>query len=177
MILNGPTAVSDDAQLVIDLIDALPETVSLEDEATVKHIRELYDALNPDQQGCVYNENLQKLLTAENRISYLHSQEKGPDEDNTPQGNPYLWLYIVAGVVAVAAIAAVVAVLLLKKSKKGETDGTEPAEETSETEGETSEETEETQDADAAESAEEENKEETEQTEPQEGTEQSSDDK
>ncbi len=126
--LDGPTATSDEAQRVIDLIAALPNPVSLADEEMVVYIRSLYDALNPDQQACVYNANLNVLISAETRIAFLHAQETPPVDPNDEEPASLLWLYIVIGVVGAAAIAAVVAVLVLR-GKKGPKNGEEvPAE-------------------------------------------------
>ena len=139
VVLDGPTAVSDAAQEVIDLINALPATsaLTLDDRAQVEHIRTLFNALPEDQQGCVYNENLSKLTDAENRISYLEEQEKNNDpEPSEEEGIPYLWLYIVLSVVAVAAIVAVVLVVLLKKRKRAAAEEAEESADGAEANGE-----------------------------------------
>ncbi len=136
LILDGRLAISDDAQTVIDMIEALPESVTLDDRATVEQIRALYNALPADQQGCVFTDvNYSKLEAAENRIAYLLAEEeKNKPQPSEPTGIPYLWAYIVAGVVAVAAVVAVVLIVLLKK--KNTTSEEEESETAEEKEGE-----------------------------------------
>ena len=155
--MDGPTATSDEAQRIIELIDALPNPVSLDDEEMVVYIRSLYDALNPDQQACVYNANLNTLTAAENRIIFLHSQEPAPEDPGDQKQPSLLWLYIVLAVVGVAAIAAVVTVLLLKKKKNGsdpETPEETDAEESEEVPEEAETEEPETEEAPKAETSE-----------------------
>ncbi len=121
VVLDGPTAISDATQEIIDRINALPSPVSLADREEVEGIRSGYDALSADQQGRVDNYNV--LQTAENRIRFLLSQEETPPEaDPTePRVIPHLWVYVLLGIVAAAALIAVAVVMLVKKDKK--TDG------------------------------------------------------
>ncbi len=123
VVLDGPTAIGDDANRVIEMIAALPDTVSLDDRDMVEQIRALYEALPQDQKACVYNANLSKLEAAEGRIRALLAQETSP-EPEPPQKPSLLWLYILLGVVGVAAVVAVLLVVLLRKKKN------DPAEET-----------------------------------------------
>ena len=121
VVLDGPTAISDATQEIIDRINALPSPVSLADREEVEGIRSGYDALSADQQGRVDNYNV--LQTAENRIRFLLSQEETPPEaDPTePRVIPHLWVYVLLGIVAAAALIAVAVVMLVRKDKK--TDG------------------------------------------------------
>ncbi len=59
---------------VIQMIDRLPETITLEDIDAVREARKAYDALNPQQQARVTN--LSKLLAAEEAVGNLSQDDK-----------------------------------------------------------------------------------------------------
>lgn len=64
---------------VIALINAIPDSVTLNDKATVEAARKAYDALTADQKKDVINYS--KLVDAENTIAALEALEKASAED------------------------------------------------------------------------------------------------
>lgn len=68
-------ALEQDAEEVEGLIAALPETITLENEAAVTAARAAYDKLTAEQKALV--ENVDKLTAAENAIAELKKPEKG----------------------------------------------------------------------------------------------------
>ena len=75
-VLLGAAAADDVTLAAIDLIDKLPETVSLEDKAAVEAARAAYDAISTLEQRALVT-NYQKLTEAEARIEKLLTLENG----------------------------------------------------------------------------------------------------
>lgn len=63
------------AQKVTDLINALPDTITLENKAAVEEARAAYDALNDKAEAMVSAEVKTKLVTAENTIARLEKEQ------------------------------------------------------------------------------------------------------
>lgn len=68
------------AQVVVDLIDALPNPIALTDKAAVSAARSAYNNLTANQKG--YVTNYDKLTTAEADIAELEAAEKEKAEVN-----------------------------------------------------------------------------------------------
>ena len=90
-VLLGAAAADDVTLAAIELIDKLPETVSLDDKAAVEAARAAYDAISTIEQRALVT-NYQKLTEAESRIEKLLTLENGevteppveePTEDKT----------------------------------------------------------------------------------------------
>ena len=69
----------DAAEAVIELIDAIPDDVSLTDKPTVEAARTAYDGLTENQKKLVAN--YYKLINAETVIQTLEDYENATDED------------------------------------------------------------------------------------------------
>ena len=67
------------AKAVDDQVNALPETISLDDQEDVEAAREAYEALTDDQKGYVEPETLTKLTAAELEISKLLADKEAAD--------------------------------------------------------------------------------------------------
>ncbi len=72
--LQGDRPSFDPVANVMDMIDRLPETITLNDIAAVRAARKAYDSLRPEQQEKVTN--LSKLLAAEEAIGNLSQDDK-----------------------------------------------------------------------------------------------------
>ncbi len=87
-VLLGAAAADDVALAAIELIDKLPETVSLDDRAAVEAARAAYDAISTLEQRALVT-NYQKLTEAEARIEKLLTLENGeqtePPVDEEPK--------------------------------------------------------------------------------------------
>ena len=90
-VLLGAAAADDVTLAAINLIDKLPETVSLDDKAAVEAARAAYDAISTLEQRALVT-NYPKLTEAEARIEKLLTLENGevteppveePTEDKT----------------------------------------------------------------------------------------------
>ena len=129
--INGAAAADEVTQSVIDMINALPETVSLGDKANVEAARAAYELISTTEQKALVT-NYSKLTAAEKRISdleYLESEQASSEPTEAPTNNDGGSIgWIIGAVVAVLAAAA--AVILVKKNHKK----AEPAEETEEAE-------------------------------------------
>ena len=115
--ISGNNAAMDATLLVIAMIDALPVSLTLNDESAVVAAREAYDNLpSVEQQALVHNAD--KLFSAEQTIEYLKNREK-PDDPPViiiEEGVDIVALigYILAGVFAAALIAYIVVTQVLK---------------------------------------------------------------
>ncbi|MBQ9247440.1 MAG: hypothetical protein IJ171_02515 [Ruminococcus sp.] len=67
------------AKAVDDQVNALPETISLDDQEDVEAAREAYEALTDDQKAYVEPETLTKLTAAELEISKLLADKEAAD--------------------------------------------------------------------------------------------------
>lgn len=70
-------------QAVIDQIEALPQTITLNDKAAVASARNAFEALSAQEQAKVTN--LQKLIAAENAIKELEKEENSDSENEENQ--------------------------------------------------------------------------------------------
>ena len=62
------------AQKVTDLINALPDTITLENKAAVEEARAAYDALNDKAEAMVSSQTVSKLTSAESKIAQLEKE-------------------------------------------------------------------------------------------------------
>lgn len=62
------------AQKVTDLINALPDTITLENKAAVEEARAAYDALNDKAEAMVSSQTVSKLVSAESEIVRLEKE-------------------------------------------------------------------------------------------------------
>ena len=116
---DGAAAADVATQKVIDMINALPETVSVADKEAVQAARAAYDLISTIEQKALVT-NYSRLTAAEKRISdleFLESEQQTtvptePDADDTTNSDPTV--LIVIGVIAVVAVV----ILVLKKTKK-----------------------------------------------------------
>lgn len=130
-IVQGANAATEATLAVIDMINALPQPITLQHKQMVADARAAYNALpSTEQQALV--DNYSRLVEAERILVYLEPVT-GTPTDNTEhditfwQKHFYIG-YIIAGV-AVIALAAYVALNILKKKE-----GASPVADDSETE-------------------------------------------
>lgn len=126
--INGSNAATDDTLKVIAMIDELPVSVSLSDEAKIVAARTAYDGIPSLEQKSLVN-NYSSLTAAENTLAYLKSQQGGGNEEpDTPSEPTYSfgdfladnWLVIVFGALFVLAAGGLVTVILLNSKKSKE---------------------------------------------------------
>ena len=79
-VLLGAAAADDITLAAIELIEKLPETVSLDDKAAVETARAAYDAISTLEQRSLVT-NYQKLTEAEARIEKLLTLENGTETE------------------------------------------------------------------------------------------------
>ncbi len=125
-VLLGAAAADDVTLAAIDLIDKLPETVSLEDKAVVEAARVAYDSISTLEQRALVT-NYQKLTEAEARIEKLLTLENGettepPVEDPTEEiGTPAVIIIILTAVLVIAVLVIIICdSVTIKKNKKSE---------------------------------------------------------
>ncbi len=121
----GKPAMTEQTGKVIELIDQIPDSVTIKDEDVIKKARDAYDALpSTEQQSLVSNAD--KLTQAESIINYLKSQTNvTPTEPETPvtEGNSFLdtpyfvALMTVLGMVLGCGLAILIYVIWQKKGK------------------------------------------------------------
>lgn len=124
-IVNGHNALMDETISVISLINALPSSITLANEADVVNARLAYEALpSLDQQALV--SNYSKLTSAEATIAYLKLNQnpvQPPDSSSDEQSSDIVlfnggWIvFAVIGVVVVGCGVCAVVLFLLKKKK------------------------------------------------------------
>ncbi len=125
-VLLGAAAADDVTLAAIDLIDKLPETVSLDDKTAVEAARAAYDAISTIEQRALVT-NYQKLTEAEARIEKLLTLEGGeqtePPVEEGPDGldTPTIIIIILTALLALAVLAIIVSdTVLIRKNKKTE---------------------------------------------------------
>ena len=125
-VLLGAAAADDVTLAAIDLIDKLPETVSLDDRADVEAARAAYDAISTIEQRALVT-NYQKLTEAEARIEKLLTLENGeettePVEEPTEGlDTPTVVIIILTALLALAVAGIIVSdTILIRKNKKAE---------------------------------------------------------
>ncbi len=117
-ILEGAPAPEQATLDAIAAIDALPDTVSLEDEAQIAEARRLYNLIaSLEQQALVTNYS--RLTSAENRLAFLKGEEKPaepeePAEETSPERVWIIVLAVTSGVL-LAAVAVLATLLALKR--------------------------------------------------------------
>lgn len=118
-------------------INAIPSSISLEDEAIIVAARAAYDAITSEEQRGLITEYYTKLMGAENTLLFLKNDDKDPSGDPEDPKDPEdpetsnVGMYVAIGVlsgVMVILIAAIVVTRFVPKKKK-----TEEAVETDET--------------------------------------------
>ena len=127
--INGSTAPTSETLNVISLINKLPNTITLDNEALVKAVRQAYDNIALLDQKSLVN-NLETLEKAESTIEYLKSQQTPapqPVEPEVPAENGFAkfmknnWVGLVIALIILLAAITVVVILLYKlKAYKGE---------------------------------------------------------
>ncbi len=127
-------AAADDITLgAIELIEKLPETVSLDDRAAVEAARAAYDAISTIEQRALVT-NYQKLTEAEARIEKLltleNTENTEPPAVTDPEPGLDLTTIIIIAVTAAVALAVVAIIIadfvkLRKKNKTAQKEGEE----------------------------------------------------
>ena len=137
--IKALTPADETTQAFIDAVNALPETITLENAEQIRQARELYGKITDATQQSVAAEALKKLVSAEEALQLL--QDEAAQKTAT--------IVTIVGISAIAVVGIVVVILLLRKraiAKKAEQTpaAEEAAEQTEETEApaEASEETE-----------------------------------
>ncbi|MBO4262641.1 MAG: leucine-rich repeat protein, partial [Clostridia bacterium] len=151
----GANAATADTLKVIDVINALPDSITLADEASVTAARAAYDNIPALEQKALVS-NYTRLTNAEATIRYLKYKEGGDesgsgdgkdDEKPAESGNKALLVAVIINTVLDALlIAAFVLYFFRTRKQKGETEEAADKKETPEdavTNGETEEHTEE----------------------------------
>ena len=122
----GINAATDDTLAVIAIINALPEKITLSDEAAVIAARAAYDKIPSIEQKALVS-NLSVLTAAESTILYLKLRDE-TNEPDTPvvvpedSGTPAYVAWIMLGVGL--ALAATLGIVLVKgKNKETENNG------------------------------------------------------
>ena len=119
-VLNGASAADDVTLNAIDLIQKLPEKVSLSDKALVEAARAAYNQISTLEQQSLVSALYTKLTAAEKRIRDLEylQKEETPDEEpgvvpptpsvdeKTPLTKEQVWILVLAIVGGVMTIAA-----------------------------------------------------------------------
>lgn len=101
--VDGSNAADETTVAVIALIDALPEKITLSDEAAVVAARAAFSEITSYEQQALVT-NLNKLTAAESTIKYLklRNDESGedpitpPDEENKTALPPYAGIVMIA---------------------------------------------------------------------------------
>lgn len=133
VIVDGAPSCNATTKSVIELIDALPSEITLEDEAQVKAARAAYDAVTDyEQKGLITN--ISTLESAENIIRYLKTQlepkpepEPEPEPETDGTRNIIIACSVVGGVVVVILLATYIPKLVTlirtkRNAKSGEED-------------------------------------------------------
>ena len=118
--LLGAAAADDVTLAAIELIDKLPETVSLDDKSAVEAARAAYDAISTLEQRALVT-NYQKLTEAEARIEKLLTLENGEQteapEEITPEDKTDATETII--IVLTALLVFTILALIFKDSVTG----------------------------------------------------------
>ncbi len=145
-VLDGAAAPRQLTLQVIDAIDALPASITLNDKTAVEAARALYNQITETEQQALVT-NYEKLTSAENTIKFLEGgAEPTTPEEPTPETQNdivKIVLAIFVGVFGVAAIAFATAwaVTLAKRNQTEEEEISEDADETAASDETTSDET------------------------------------
>ena len=126
-VLLGAAAADDATLAAIDLIEKLPETVSLDDRTAVEAARAAYDAISTLEQRALVT-NYQKLTEAEARIEKLLTLENGEtteppavEEPTEEIGTPTVIIITLTAVLVIAVVAIIICdSVIIKKNKKAE---------------------------------------------------------
>ena len=124
--VSAQTPADETTQAFIDAVNALPETITLEQEAQIKAARELYAKITDALQLTKAEEALARLVAAEETLAQL--------KDEAAKKTGTIITIVIIAVIAVAGL--VVVVLQLKKRKPAAKVEEEPAEEQAKTEEE-----------------------------------------
>ncbi len=124
-VVLGAAAADDVTLNAIELIDKLPETVSLDDRASVEAARAAYDAISTIEQRALVT-NYQKLTEAEARIEKLLILEN-PEESTAPPADdtaddgldtPTMIILAITVLLAAAVITVIITDTFFNKKKK-----------------------------------------------------------
>ena len=126
-VLLGAAAADDATLAAINLIEKLPETVSLDDRAAVEAARAAYDAISTLEQRALVT-NYQKLTEAEARIEKLLTLENGEtteppavEEPTEEIGTPTVIIITLTAILVIAVVAIIICdSVIIKKNKKAE---------------------------------------------------------
>ena len=135
----GVNAATDDTLKAIELIDEIPDYISLSDEKTITAARTAYDAIPTIEQKALVT-NYSKLTSAEFTLEYLKTRDNEepsvkPDEpaDENKDGGANMTavvLAIISGALNLLLIAGIVVLIVMKfksgdKKEENETSGNE----------------------------------------------------
>lgn len=76
------------ANKVIELINKIPENISLEEKEAILAVRTAYNALTAEQKSLISEETLAKLVSAESKIAELEEKPEDEEEDKPEEENP-----------------------------------------------------------------------------------------
>ena len=121
LVLDGAAAADATTQAFIAAVQALPNPVTLNDEAAVIAARAMYNKIANLEQQALASDAYATLLTAEQRIAKL--KESGANNDDEQTENPDVdepvdGTVIVIAIVAVIAIGGVMVLILNLRAKK-----------------------------------------------------------
>lgn len=121
-VIDGQNAASSVTKNVIEMINALNKTITLDDEAAVVAARNAYNSLPSVQQQALVS-NYRVLTEAESVIEFLKLKDSSSDSSSSSSANEQagvgmVALFIAIGVLIVAGIAAAVVIILRKKRKQ-----------------------------------------------------------
>ncbi|MBP5307820.1 MAG: leucine-rich repeat protein, partial [Clostridia bacterium] len=123
-VINGAPAATEQTIEVIRLINELPSTISLEDEALIVSVRNAYDKVTSLEQKALIT-NYSVLSNAESTIIYLKSRDGGDDSSGGDEKEPSEFGKFMKGNLLGFAIAAAIAcgfavyIVISKKKTSG----------------------------------------------------------
>ena len=119
--MDGASAADAITQAAINQINALPETVRLEDKAAVQAARQAYELISTSAQRALVT-NYYKLTSAEKRIAdleYLQQDTSEPTEPSTePAGNTFAEPIMIGVVLSVIITSAGIMIAGKRKKQK-----------------------------------------------------------
>ena len=121
--VDGSNAATEETLKVIDMINALPADITLDNKEAVNAARAAYDSLIPAQQALVGN--FETLKKAESTIAYLEANQEKPTPKPEDEKQPSAfvkfmknnWIGLTIAAVAVVALAVYITINEVNKKK------------------------------------------------------------
>lgn len=119
-VILGNAAIMDETKAVINLINALPRSVTLDDEAQIVAARNAYEAISSLEQKALID-NYSLLTSAESTLAYLKLRNEQPVEPESPAKEisgfaKFMRNNMVGLIIAFVAIAGFVTYIVLDKT-------------------------------------------------------------